>query len=692
MIRSFPTSSFALCLIACLRVTALASDPPVPIGGFPIVQEVDVPFTWTDGYQVLIDLRYPADPPAAGGWPLLVLVHGGGGSKQVVAGTAASLARLGYFTCAYDVRGQGPSMLNNPLSLANDLVGLRELIDLFEAMEAADSLRPTLVDLDRIGVTGFSQGGQHSWWAAQHSGRLPPPNPWRTAAFPVIGAVVPRDASGRASDDAPEAFSDRLFDKLFGNSDIVIQPAVIAALTPLVLAEDFAGLAAALDVPGMDPPTLLAQVTVPVLCHSSYDDKRINPSGVLASWSLIPPGTPKRILFGTGGHGLPNNDLDSQLFASSRLRWFNRFLKDEPNGVELEPAIHMTVTPETLGDYLGSDSLWDFRDHDVLPPATITNMRGWLHSGATLTATPAPVATSTTLVHSVPAGFDINAFANLLPSSAQLQGIIPLAPLTWDTAPLAEDRHMHGEAELSLSADTLAADYQIHAVLYDVFPNGQQRWVASGGAVVRGTPGPNTLQIRTYQQSYVFRAGHRIRLQLENLMIHRADTGSGQEVQAVPYFSSANVAIREGSANGSHIDLPILPFAAPTLVTAPLQQSVAAPVNQHVTVHSSAAHAGALYLLLPTVAGTSPPTLVAGALVPIQFDALTLAFASNPFLPPFVGGTGTLDAFGSADLGILLAGLPLPASLIGVELSAAVIVDTGAVPLASNAITIPFTP
>ncbi len=687
------TSTSILALSLCLAPAAdggACADPVVPDGGFAIVENT-VQIARSDGYLVMTDIRYPSDPPGPCGWPLVLLIHGGGGNKGVVAGTARNLARAGYVTCAYDVRGQGPSMASNPDALAHDVTGLRELIDLFEAMEAVEALYAPLVDFDRIGVTGYSQGGTHSWWAAAHSGRLPPPNPWRTEPFPVVSAVVAKDSTGGSQSGASTAFGNRMVERLFGPTGTIYQPAVVAALVPIVLAEDFAGFAAAATAPGVATAPLLPLTTVPVFAHASYDDKRVSSSAVVASYNLVPDTTPKRLQLGTGGHASPQNSLDQALYGETRERWLDRFLKGEMNGVDTEARIFAQVTPDVLAEYLAADSLWDFRIHDALPAPETVASRLYLDASGALLDSSAPAATTRPLVHVVPAAFDIDAYTTLLPSAAQLMSILPLAALAYDTAPLAVDTHLDGEATIQIAVDTLDPDYQIHAVLFDVDPNGDARFVSRGGVSVRGQAGASTLAMQTYRQSYVFRAGHRIRLQLENLAIHRPPTGGPPEIKWVPTFASSSVDVVEGGATPSFIDLPVLPFPGPTLTTFPFEQSIGAPANQRLAVHTDSARMGHPYLLLPTLSGTSPGTSVIGVDVPINFDSVTWAYAAMPGLPPFVAAAGTLDTTGSALLGAQLAGLPLPPALIGIELSMAVLIDGGS-PAATNAVTVPFIP
>ncbi|MBC8405030.1 MAG: hypothetical protein H8E15_07375, partial [Planctomycetes bacterium] len=125
-------------------------DPPVDGN---ILEVTDQEVTFSDGYRTLLDIRYPTTSPNPGGWPMVLFVHSSGTSRTQVNGKAKSMAKRGYITVTYDVRGQGPGMaLNNAQVHGRSNIGIRERIDMFETIEAVEALFPSVVDMDRIGV------------------------------------------------------------------------------------------------------------------------------------------------------------------------------------------------------------------------------------------------------------------------------------------------------------------------------------------------------------------------------------------------------------------------------------------------------------------------------------------------------------------------------------------------------------
>jgi hypothetical protein len=487
------------------------------------------------------------------------------------------------------------------------------------------------------------------------------------------------------------AFSNRQVERMFGLGGVVHEPAAAAQAQAAILAEDFAGFAALTSAPGMDPSVLIPQITTPVYAHASYDDKRINPSGVFASWDLVPAGTPKRLQLGTGGHDSPHNDHDQRIFNENRKAWFDRFLKGQQNGIASGPALVAQVTPENVPTYQDPTSLWDFRTQDVLPPAATVTQAFFLSPGGALLGAPPAGAGFSPVVHAVPAWLNMAAYTAWLPNAVQLAGAIPLSSVFYDSAPATQDRHLQGEVTATLAVNAMNPDYQLHAELFDVDPMGGARWITSGAVSVRGIAGQNLLDIQSYLQSYVLRQGHSIRLQIENLVIHRPPTGSAPEIKLVPWFSSSVVNILEGAPQLSLINIPFLPFPGPRLVTNPNYQSVAGLENQRMTIHTDSAFAGGLYVIIPSFSGTSPGTVIGGVLVPLNFPLATLLLMlTNP--APFVNVFGVLGPTGSADAGIQVAGAVLPPAFAGLELSMAGLVLSGGSLSTTNPVTVTLMP
>jgi predicted acyl esterase len=110
-----------------------------------------------DGIRLDITRYIPTGSPPSGGFPAVIFVHGLSGNKTKMDRNAQEYADSGYVTVTYSVRGQGNSEGLTTVFSTREQKDLERIIDWL-----AD--RP-IVNAEKIGVSGASQGGYHSWFA-----------------------------------------------------------------------------------------------------------------------------------------------------------------------------------------------------------------------------------------------------------------------------------------------------------------------------------------------------------------------------------------------------------------------------------------------------------------------------------------------------------------------------------------------
>jgi pimeloyl-ACP methyl ester carboxylesterase len=158
----------------------------------PAVAVSNVPTTHVDSTPAALGLDFESvtlttdDGVELAGWYVagtnragLVVLHGGGSSRSDVLDQAAALVRSGYGVVLIDARGHGASE-----GTAMDF-GWHGDLDIAAATRFL-AARPE-VDPGRIGVVGFSMGGEEAIGA--------------TATDPLIRAVVAEGATGRRARD-----------------------------------------------------------------------------------------------------------------------------------------------------------------------------------------------------------------------------------------------------------------------------------------------------------------------------------------------------------------------------------------------------------------------------------------------------------------------------------------------------------
>ena len=260
-----------------------------------------------------------------------------------------------------------------------------------------------------------------------------------------------------------------------------------------------------------------------------------------------------------------------------QLRWFDHWLKGEPNGVDADPPVRIFV--------MGRNQ---WRDESQWPPARAQFTDYYLHSaghantaagdGTLSTIAPQDEPTDCYLYaprHPVPTrGGPLCCGPSFVPGGAYDQQDIETRPdiLCYTTPPLDADLEVTGPVTLTLYAATTAADTDFTAKLVDVSPCGSARNLTDGIIRARyrqGTDAPHPITPHTIHEyaidlvatSNVFQAGHRIRLEISSSNFPRFDRNFN--TAADPWAATDSIpalqTIHHTAAHPSRLHLPIIP-------------------------------------------------------------------------------------------------------------------------------------
>ncbi len=632
-----------LAVVLLLAAAAAAQDPPVPPGGFPPRSLPDRPVVWSDGYRSMMDLYYPDVAPPATGWPCVLVVHGGGGNRAIAENVQQGLydARFGYVVLAYDVRGEPVTTRLN--SGGGDTSEEAKLRDMAEAFVQAAAFLPGRVDLQRLAVTGRSMGGAHAYRAAAWSGRAMP----LPGTFPRIRAVAGDwQALLGPEDNYPGGtlLQSRVVEKFWENRVTAPLPWAYA------LAGNYAQLRAdALGDPFQYPLPSLLTNDVPVLGLIGHRDNHHMVWGLTKALpALAAAGLPHRIYVSTRGHAIPDNDTEWLLHLDLKRRWWDRFLKGERNGVELEPLAEIGVIPSDPVSYGSASSHWQ---HDLLPqwPPVVAPTTLYATDGGGLAALPPVAATLSTPIRNRPAaGYGLAQFAQNTRLPAVLANL-PLARLQFTSDPLQVERQVLGRPRVVCDVTTTAASVQLAALLYAVPPSGPPVFVTMGatglGAVAAGR---HRVEVELDDVAFVIPTGHRIGLALQNLAYRDVAGANDEDVFYVPELADFDAAVHLGGAMPARIELPLT--AAPVSLTPRIAEvAFGGGLSHPMLLDAGVARAGAMYYGLLGASGIGagfslPPWL------PLQIDAWTLFGPNLIGTPVLQGFAGVLDPSGRANL------------------------------------------
>jgi hypothetical protein len=299
----------------------------------------------------------------------------------------------------------------------------------------------------------------------------------------------------------------------------------------------------------------------------------------------------QKLIIGPWAHGSsPSNlvgDMDFGVLSSPdsldlngiQLRWFDYWLKGKDNGIMREPPVKIFVM---------GDNVW--RDENEWPLARAQYTSYYFHSkegantlrGDGVLTTEAPDSEPTDVYlydprHPVPT----LGGANMLPGAAlhALHGPKDQRPvearsdvLVYSTSPLQDDVEVTGPVTVTLFAASSALDTDFTAKLVDVHPDGYAQNLADG--IIRARYRESRIEakllepgkiyeyiIDLWATSNVFKAGHRIRVEISSSNFPRFDrnpnTGHafGEDAELLP----ATQTVFHDVAHASHVVLPIVP-------------------------------------------------------------------------------------------------------------------------------------
>ncbi len=301
----------------------------------------------------------------------------------------------------------------------------------------------------------------------------------------------------------------------------------------------------------------------------------------------------------------PAATLDGNLapdFLTLRLRWFDAWLKGEPNGVAAEPAVRLFVMGGGSGrrnaqGRLDHGGRWRAERDWPLPDTRYSLYH--LHGDGRLAADlPAPGAAPLTWRfdpdHPVPSlGGTITSGKPVMVGGAfdQVEGprffgcrepYRPLAErpdvLVFQTGPLAEDVEITGPvvARLHVASDGPDTDFTLK--LIDVYPASEDypegfamnlndgiiraRYRKSWARPQPLTPGePDTVTIEAFPTSNLFKAGHRIRVDIASSNFPHFDVNpntGAPEARGQERRVAVNTLFVD-AGRPSHVILPIIP-------------------------------------------------------------------------------------------------------------------------------------
>lgn len=329
------------------------------------------------------------------------------------------------------------------------------------------------------------------------------------------------------------------------------------------------------------------RVSVPVLHISGwYDDEQVgtplNFMGMRNGAATQEARTRQKLLMGAWPHNVNSTSKLGEVdfgpdavidLNALQLRWFNRWLKGEENGVETEPPVRIFVMGENR-----------WRDEADWPLPDTQFTRYYLHSAGCANSRFGDGSLSTDTPGDEPQDSYIYDPARPVPFitepvSNQIGGPDDYAAiqrrddvLVYATPPLEEDTEVTGPVSVELYASSSAVDTDFTAMLLDIHPNGFAQRLTDGFVRARfrdGMDRPSLIEpgevykykLDLWNTSQLFGRGHRICLQVSSSAFPKYDRNlnTGELLTKGEHMQQAEQRIFHDAEHPSCVVLPVIP-------------------------------------------------------------------------------------------------------------------------------------
>ena len=445
-------------------------------------------------------------PSGEGPFPALIMVHSWMWWRlQCDLLYAPSFARRGYVVLTYDCRGWGSS--GGEVSCAAPDRELRDLEDMITWLTSPEAGIP--VDPDRIGITGVSYGGGHSFLIASRDQRI-------KAAAPMSGWTdLNRSLMPNGSWKA--IWSIFLFIGSIWALKFDLKNDLVRWLKAVVMERNLSGVED--ELKERSAIHQVDEVKCPMFIVHSWNDDLFEPNQILEYFQRLD--VPKKLTMTNGLHGFDTGRGDllfpNQVWDDAR-RWFDYWLKDDrDNGIEEEPDVKYYQPWDR--EMVGAEK-W--------PPENVNGSRLFLRgehpsaidSGMLADDPPQGHEPAEMVVNNTVSSFQSSGPPIVRPNvirNLPIPGVpfsIPGDSVSFGTEPLASELTIVGAPSVDLHLTSSSSECQVNALLYDVSPRGFCRLVTHCAFTNREMEA-DTVERFTFDLiacAHRFPVGHRVRL------------------------------------------------------------------------------------------------------------------------------------------------------------------------------------
>ncbi|WP_407792382.1 CocE/NonD family hydrolase [Pigmentiphaga litoralis] len=312
----------------------------------------------------------------------------------------------------------------------------------------------------------------------------------------------------------------------------------------------------------------IGQSGLGVMITGGWNDY-ISPASIKA-YEDLPATAKKMLVVGPSAHGTAIADLAPFSYGEQQALWLDRYLRDLDRGDAARGRALLYVQGPNKWRY---EKDWPLPDEQRVRLYLNAAKSGSINSvNDGLIVAQAPAAgdsfASAKVTYSPSAGPFLHTLLSATNGrSTEDMHAIQQKVLTWSSAPLTVSTEVTGHGKLNFWAQLKGADPDFVVEVSDVAPDGSARQVTAGylnaaRAKSRAAPAavpqdtPTQYEVNIWPTSYVFKAGHRLRISVAGGTEETAGLVGPQGPGKNP--TASEISLLQGSKYPSYVELPLI--------------------------------------------------------------------------------------------------------------------------------------
>jgi len=477
----------------------------------------------------------PVTAKPNGGFPCIVYCHGFGKSKEDNLSHAIILAKAGFITYTYSMRGQGNS------EGVSNLISRIEAEDLMEFIEEVK--KNGLIDKNKIVIVGSSQGG----------------------IIPLMALCRGLEVKCAVSDLISPDFASNWIENgcikmsllwSLSYSDLIVRYSnEVKSYRRWILSkkpDKWDSLEYHLPK-NRDFTNILGKNKVPVYISNSFQDKYFNSNSIIENIEKF-PGNSKFYFGAIEGHGTVTSDDENAYHDKSMSGWIDFWL----NNTEPEEKNKFIIGLSSFPIYT---DVWTFQhmffqENIFSKPSRV---KFYFNSPGRITEMPYKgdtssfrfinniTDTSLTMLEAINSEFNTESFNKKFKKTS----------IMFDSEPLVWNYNALGIPKLHLVYKSNKKICQFNFQIWEVHWDGTTKLVSSINYTDRNSKGKNDIDINGDAMGHIFTAGSKIRFILTNLDTRENDGFLRTNPYVLPVLVPSINTIYIGGKEGSYIELSL---------------------------------------------------------------------------------------------------------------------------------------